>query len=118
MSFKLIETGCGLNPSTVYFSVSSDVYLLASDYKSVAELRLAQELRSYRSFCKRHKDELVGEVLATRSNLKMFVSDQRVHTLDFLNQTAFYLDQVIFDDPLFGFWHPKSKHQRVWSKFN
>jgi hypothetical protein len=93
-------------------------HLLASNYKSVTERRLAQELRSYRSFCKRHKDELVGEVLATRSNLQMFVSDQRAHTLDFLKQTAFYLGQVIFDDPLFGVWHPKSKHQRVWSQFN
>jgi hypothetical protein len=93
-------------------------HLLASDYKSVGERRLAQELRSYRSYCKRHKNELAGEVLATHSNLKMFISDQRAHTLDFLKQTAFYLDQVIFDDPLFGFWHPKSKHQRVWNQFN
>ncbi|MFY9908354.1 MAG: hypothetical protein WAK56_00850 [Candidatus Sulfotelmatobacter sp.] len=46
------------------------------------------------------------------------MSDQRAHTLDFLKQTALYLDQVIFDDPLFGFWHPKSKQQRVWNQFN
>jgi hypothetical protein len=92
--------------------------LLATDYKSVAERRLAQELRGYRSYCKRYKNELAGEVLATHSNLKMFVSDQRAHTLDFLKQTASYLDQVIFDDPLFEFWHPKSKHQRVWNQFN
>ena len=93
-------------------------HLLSSDYKSVAERRLAKELRDYRSFCKRHRDELAREVLATRSNLKMFVSDQRAQTLDFLKQTAFYLDQVIFDDPLFSFWHPKSKQQRVLNQFN
>lgn len=93
-------------------------HLLSSNYKSVAERRLAQELRSYRSFCKRHKSELAREVLAAPSNLKMFVSDQRVHTLDFLKQTALYLDQVIFDDPLFGFWQPQSKQQRILNQFN
>jgi hypothetical protein len=93
-------------------------HLLSNNYKSVAERRLSQELRSYRACCKRHKNELAREVLATRSNLKMFVSDQRAHTLDFLKQTALYLDQVIFDDPLFSFRHPKSKQQRVWNQFN
>jgi hypothetical protein len=64
-------------------------HLLSSDYKSVSERRLAQELRGYRSYCKRQKNQLAGEVLATHSNLKIFISDQRAHTLDFLKQTAF-----------------------------
>jgi hypothetical protein len=92
--------------------------LLANDFRSVSEKRLNKELRSYRSYCKRHKEKLAAEIQASHSNLKMFVSDQRAHTLEFLKQTAFYLDQVIFDDPLFVFWRPKSKQQRVLSQFN
>ncbi len=88
-------------------SLLFDKSLLACNYRGVKEPRLKKELASYRNYITTHLNELQNEIGADNSLLRLF-GNRDNFTIERLNQTALYLDQVVLTDPLFPLTHKSS----------
>lgn len=84
-----------------------------SDYSdSVIE----KELVKYREHCIKNIDKLYNEIISNNSIFKVFSTIEDV-SLNFLQQTALYIEQFIIDDPLFKLTDEPSEATNVTGKF-
>jgi hypothetical protein len=91
-----------------------DPVLIGEIYASISESELRKELSSYREFCLSHLSELSQEVEAENGKLQLFAGENLEEQL--LHQAAFYLDTVIFTDPLFRLSLPEQESRDAWSQ--
>jgi len=74
---------------------------LADAFSRIPVARLEQELQRYREFCADQRDALVEEVAKSGSRFRIFPGIERDIDFDLLKQSALYVEQFVFDDPLF-----------------
>lgn len=78
---------------------------------------LAAELARYREFTLANLNELLREVYACESATKIFTGLRRPADLDLLKQGAFYIEQFVFDDPLFRLTKTSTEQGKVMSEY-
>jgi hypothetical protein len=69
-------------------------------YKDHSDENLQDELTKYRNFILSKRTDLVNDILAKKSSLKVFSTIEKIPEVT-LKQSALYIDQFVIDDPLF-----------------
>jgi hypothetical protein len=90
--------------------------LIQSQFSTVTELEIQQELTRYREFCLSKQSELEQEILVSQSNLNV-ISDVEMPDIGLLKQNAFYVNQHIINDPLFAIGYEESESKKVTNSY-
>ncbi len=90
--------------------------LINTQFKSISDSKIEQELESYREYCMKNFDGLLQEISNTESALKVFSTIDEF-SVEFLTQTALYIEQFIISDPLFKLTEKSSPAKEVMSDY-
>jgi hypothetical protein len=96
-------------------SLLFDESLISDQFRTVPDDELRKELQRYREFCLAHVDELERELHRDSSALKLFSANEKLH-LNFLLQSAFYVQQYVLPDPLFALTYEKGSIHKSYDK--
>ena len=96
-------------------SLLFDASLMEEQFQTIPDGELRKELQKYRDFCLQHTAELEQELHKDPSALKLFSANENLH-LNFLLQSAFYIQQYVLPDPLFALTYEKGPIHQTYNK--
>lgn len=89
---------------------------LENGFSDVSNSKIEQELEAYRSYCIENFVDLSNDISSKTSSIKVFSNIDKV-SVEFLTQTALYMEQFILSDPLFKFSYKPSETSEVSARF-
>ena len=99
-------------------SIFFDAAAVSTGFSSVSEDDLRTELTRYRDFALANLDDLLHEIYACQSTTKIFTGVRRHRDdIDLLKQGAFYIEQVVLDDPLFQLTKRSTEQGKVINEY-
>ena len=89
---------------------------IVKQYKDHSDDNLQHELTRYRNFILSKRTDLVNDILAKKSSLKVFSTVEKIPEVT-LKQSALYIDQFVIDDPLFKLGRQRNAQSNTMEEY-